>query len=140
LKPLYAIVCLVLIAAVGVGSFFGGMKFQQTKNPSPRQFQAGQGRGGQFQGANQNQFRPVNGDIVSSDDKSITVKLQDGSSKIVIYSDSTTVNKTSEGSRDDLKVGEKVMVIGTVGSDETVTAQSIQLNPILRNETPAPNQ
>ena len=142
MKPLYIVSCLVLIVAVGIGSFFGGMKFQQSKNSSPRQFQNGSNRpsgaptrNGAAQGS-----QPVSGEIISVEGNNITVKTQDGSSKIVIYSDSTTVNKTSEGSKDNLKVGEKVMVIGTVSSDGTVTAQSIQLNPITRNETPAPSQ
>lgn len=58
--------------------------------------------------------------------------MQDGSSKIVLFSDFTTYNKTSEGSKSDLKVGEKIAVFGTDNSDGSVTAQSVQLNPQLR--------
>ena len=137
---------LTIIVAIIVGTlgFFGGMQYQKSKGGSftPNQFQNGSNRpsgaptrNGATQGG-----QPVNGEITNIEDNNITVKTQDGSSKIVIYSDSTKVNKTSEGSKDDLKVGEKVMVIGTVGSDGTVTAQSIQLNPIFKNQTPAPNQ
>ncbi len=69
----------------------------------------------------------MNGEIIESDDKSITVKLPDGSSKIVIISDSTKINITQEGSQADLGVGEQVMVIGTESTDGTVTAQSISV-------------
>ena len=33
--------------------------------------------------------------------KSITVKLQDGSSKIVLFSGNTSINKASEGSKEE---------------------------------------
>ncbi|MDP2860713.1 MAG: DUF5666 domain-containing protein [bacterium] len=70
---------------------------------------------------------PVSGEIIGRDDKSITVKLQDGTSRIVMFSDNTPINKASEGTKEDLKVGEKVTVFGTENSDKSVTAQNIQL-------------
>lgn len=125
---------------VGAGAFFAGMKYQQSKQPAfTRQFGGGQGiRNGQGQGTRQG-FRPVNGEIISSDEKSITVKLQDGSSKIVLLSDKTEINKAASGTKDDLKVGEKVAVFGNENSDGSVTAQNIQLNPMLRGG-PTPGQ
>jgi hypothetical protein len=121
----------ILVIVVGVGGFFAGMKYQQSKRPAfSRQFDGQQGmRTGQ---GNRQGFRPVNGEIISNDDKSITVKLQDGSSKIVLISDKTSINKAADATKDDLKNGEKVMVFGQENSDGSVTAQNIQLNPILR--------
>jgi len=139
------IVIIVVAALVGAVAFFGGMKYQQSKMPTGfRQFAGGQFGGGQGTRNGQGQgnrqgFRPVNGDIISADDKSITVKMQDGSSRIVLFSDKTTINKASTGTRDDLKVGETVAVFGTDNSDGSVTAQNIQLNPMFRNDlTPTP--
>jgi hypothetical protein len=116
----------IVIILVAAGAFFGGMKYQQAQ------------RGSNFRGngaLNTNQrngFRPVNGSILSTDSKSITVKMQDGSSKIVLINDKTVINKTSEAVQGDLTVGEKVNVFGTDNSDGSVTAQNIQLNPLMR--------
>jgi hypothetical protein len=75
-------------------------------------------------------FRPVAGEIISKDDKSITVKLQDGSSKIVMLSTTTQINKAQTVDATSLVVGETVRVIGNVNADGSVTAQDIQINPV----------
>lgn len=144
------ILTIIIVILVGVGTFFAGTKYQESKSPTfARQFtNNGQETrmNGQFQGNGNNTnrmgFRPVMGEIISSDDKSITVKMQDGSSKIVLVSDSTDINKADKANKEELKVGEKVSVFGTSNSDGSVTAQSIQLNPIIRavnnsNSTPS---
>jgi len=129
------IILIILIFVAGAGGFFGGMKYQQSKRPVFVR-QSGNGVQGVRTGNGDRQgFRPVNGEIISSDEKSITVKLQDGSSKIVLMSDNTAINKADQASRDELKAGTKVAVIGQENSDGTVTAQSIQLNPITRIPT-----
>lgn len=132
------IITIVLVVIVGAGGFFAGMKYQQSKQPTvSRQFGSGQGgrTTGQPQGGiSRGGFRPVSGEIISSDDKSITVKMQDGSSKIVLLSDKTEINKAEQVELIELKVGEKVAVFGTENSDGSVTAQNIQLNPIFRGE------
>lgn len=127
------LIIFVVAILVGAGAFFGGMKYQQSKRQNfARQFGQGQEvRADKTQG-NRQGFRPVNGEIISSDDKSITVKMQDGGSKIVLLSDKTEISKASSGVKEDLKTGEKVMVVGTENSDGSVTAQNIQLNPIQR--------
>ena len=101
------IMTVIAVLIVGAVAFYGGMQYQQRQRPN---FAGGQFRslnGQQFQGRGNFQgARPVNGEIISQDDKSITVKMQDGSSKIVILSDQTMINKSSEGSKSDLKTGE----------------------------------
>jgi ribosomal protein S1 len=120
------IITIIIALIVGGLSFYGGTLYQKGKTPSigSRQFQNGDRPSG-MQGRQNGQ--PVSGEITSIENNSITVKTQDGSSKIVIYSDSTKVNKTSEATKDDLKVGEQIMVVGTTGTDGTVTAQSVSL-------------
>jgi hypothetical protein len=125
------LIILALVIGGGVG-FFAGMKYQQSKQRNlARQF-FGQMGGRQGAGANRLGFRPVNGEIIAADEKSITVKLQDGSSKIVIVSEMTQINKAEQATKEDLKVGEKVAVFGQENSDGSVTAQNIQINPLLR--------
>ena len=112
-----------IVAAVLVGGvcFFAGTKYQQSKQRNvARQF-LGQMGGRQGTGTNRLGFRPVNGEIISADEKSITVKLQDGSSRIVIVSETTQINKAEQATKTDLKIGEKVAVFGQENSDGSVT-------------------
>lgn len=118
------IVIVLLIVGLGAG-FFGGMQYQKSQRSQISVNQQGRRQGFGQNGAN----RPVTGDIISADQNGITVKLTDGSSKIVIVSGSTQINKTNPAAKADLTVGQKVMVIGTANSDGSVTAADIQLNP-----------
>lgn len=126
------ILIIVLVAVLfGAGGFFGGMKYQQSQVPVGRMGNfANRANGQNPQRANG--FRPVNGEIISVDDKSITVKLADGSSKIVLLPGSVTINKAAVATMTDLKVGEKVAVFGMSNADGSETAQTVQLNPIMR--------
>ena len=136
------IVAAIVAILVGVAGFFGGMTYQKSKVPqSTRQLPGGPVgvRGSNQQRFGGQGFRPVVGQIISQDDKSITVKLSDGSSKIVLFSSGTVINKTTTGLLTDLKVGENVGVFGTTNPDGSVTAQSIQLNPMFGG-TGNPNQ
>lgn len=131
-------IVLAVFVALAAG-FFAGSKYQMSKGgvreiglgfesrgmpgkgQAPRiGFGGNGGNGG---------FRPVNGEIVSVDEKSMTVKLADGSSRIVLLTDSTEVVKSSEASKSDLKAGEKVAVFGQENEDGSVSAKNVQLNP-----------
>lgn len=141
MKKNLAIVAVLLIIAGGVG-FYAGMKYQQSQRRGQflGQINGQTGRVGQFQSRfGQGGARPVNGEIIAADDKSITVKLPDGSSKIILLTDKTSINKAAQGSKDDLKTGEQVMVFGSTNSDGSLTAQNIQLNSTFR-QIPANNQ
>ena len=69
------------------------------------------------------------GEIVSQDENSITVKIQDGSTKMVILGDSTTYSKTQNIDKGELNTGNQVRVFGSANSDGSITAQNVQLNP-----------
>lgn len=133
------IITAIIVLIVGGIAFYGGMQYQKSQRVS---FGGTRGQGGNFMMRGGNSGGMVTGQIVSQDDTSVTVKLQDGSSKIVILSKTTAINKQASGTKDDLKSGERVAVFGTTNSDGSVTAQSIQLNPQIRlfrgSVTPTP--
>ncbi|MDD5164395.1 MAG: DUF5666 domain-containing protein [Patescibacteria group bacterium] len=133
-------IIIILVVVVGGGAFFGGMKYAQSKqlkngnfgnlSAAERQQRFQQmGNGMAPTGNRQGGVNSISGEIISQDDKSITVKLNDGGSKIIFYSDTTQVMKFSQGLAADLKIGENVMVNGSSNSDGSITAKSIQLRP-----------
>ncbi|MBU1000009.1 hypothetical protein KKE78_01250 [Patescibacteria group bacterium] len=129
MKNVTVLTVVLLLIGLGAG-FFGGMQYQKNQRPSfgsaNETFVNQQGRRSV---TGQNNNRPVTGEIISADDKSITVKIVDGSSKIVLISDSTQIQKSDPGAKSDLKIGVKVAVFGSVNSDGIVSASNIQLNP-----------
>ncbi|MGB9613631.1 MAG: hypothetical protein ACPL4K_05630 [Candidatus Margulisiibacteriota bacterium] len=155
MNKLIAIVIATAVV-VGGGAFYGGMKYAESKSPrrlsqadfqnlqnlSPEERQqrlqqlganvgsdhtSGSGfRGGRSRGG----FTA--GEIIAKDDKSVTIKLQNGGSKIVFLSDSTEITKSVNGTLVDLEVGKNILVNGTANSDGSITAQSIQLRSNLQ--------
>ena len=133
-----------LIVAIVVGglAFFGGIKYQQSRPTfGGRQIAGANGGNRGFAGQRgvNGGLRPVMGEILSQDDRSITVKMQDGSSKIVILSTTTKISKTADTTKDDLKTGQQVAVFGIENSDGSVTAQNVQLNPQFRGQIASPS-
>jgi hypothetical protein len=135
----------IVIVVVAVGGFFAGMKYQQSKTQSAAAggfaYRQGIGQGGaggfrRFAGQN---GQAVRGQIVSTDNGTMTVKLADGSTKIVVLSGNTNITKAASGTKDDLKTGEQVMVFGSNNSDGSVTAQIVQLNPMMRRPSGNPS-
>ncbi|MCL6471373.1 MAG: hypothetical protein K6T91_00965 [Firmicutes bacterium] len=135
---------IVAVAMVfGGGGFYGGMAYQKAQTPAfgtsdgrwpgmmGRAGADGQGGAGGNANGNRRFFgqggRPVSGEIISQDDKSITVKLADGSTKIVMLSDKTEISKASTGNRSDLKKGERVFAAGTENSDGSITANIVSI-------------
>ena len=126
-NPITTVIIALVIAFL---SFFAGTKYQQSKSPSPADFMA-QRANGQARGGNQpinGAFRPVNGTILSIDENSLTVELSDGSSKIVMLTDTTQINKATDASMQDLVEGDTVNLFGSQNDDGTITAQTIQVD------------
>lgn len=133
------IIAAVIILIVGAGSFYGGMRYAQSKASANNtigtgRFQGQRGLGGS--GGNRAGGGFVSGSILKTDNQSITLKLIDGGSKIAYLTDATGINKTATGTKADLIVGENVSVIGTANSDGSVIAQTVQIRPAGENRPP----
>ena len=128
---------IITIIIVGGGSFWGGIKYGESRSSLENL------PGGNFQnmdGINRllgnasgtidrTQSGFLNGEIISKDEQSITLKTADGSSKIIFFSSSTTISEMAEGTMADLEVGEQVMASGKQNSDGSYTAKTIQIFP-----------
>jgi len=125
----------IILVLVGLGAgFFGGYQYRNYVLRKRATGAAGTGNFQRFTGTRTGQNGgmrggAVIGSILSADAKSITVKLSDGSSKIVLFSTSTTYSNTVTATQTDLKIGSNVMVFGAANSDGSVTASTIQINP-----------
>lgn len=125
-KIIVGIVMVVLLA----GSFYGGTVYAKSSMPARGQFGNGQsmGNGAGIGGTRAGMGGGFTaGEIISKDATGITIKMQNGSTKIVLMSDSTQVMKSTIGIADDLTTGTTVTVTGSANSDGSVSAQSVQI-------------
>lgn len=119
-KNLIITIVLVIVAA-GAG-FFGGTVYQKGQSSVRNNALRGQfaarsgGAGGQA----------YHGQILNTDNTGITIKLNDGSSKIIIVGSTATVVKSDPAKLTDLKSGDQVTVFGTVNSDGSINATMVQ--------------
>ncbi len=136
------ILVVILMLLVGGGSFGIGYKVAQAKTAITGFARNGTG---QFTGRNgipstggqgmMRGNRQTIGDVIALDDKSVTVKMADGSSRIVLLSSTVAITKSVDAPKTDLKVGSKVAVFGTNNTDGSVTATTIELDPKLLGQT-----
>ncbi len=133
------VVAIIILLFVGGGAFYGGAVYEKNHlskqgllrdtTTQLRTFR----QGDRFQGAERFVARDrensefVSGEIISKDDKSITLKTRDGGSKIVYFSESTEIGKTIKGSSVDLENGKNVVISGKANQNGSFTAQNIQI-------------
>ncbi len=115
-----------------IAAFFGGKAYGTKSATAARTAQFT--RGG-FTGANggggtgRGSFGGATGQVISKDATSITVSIPNGGSKIILFSPSTTVSKSSSGAISDVAVGSTITATGATNSDGSVTATNIQIRP-----------
>jgi hypothetical protein len=127
-KTSLIVTAIIVLIVVGGGAFYGGIAYSKSQNTRPSFPGNFQGARGNRTGANGANF--VSGSIISKDATSITLQLPNNNgSKIIFYSGTTQIAKTTSGTADDLTTGTTVMVTGTTNSDGSVTAQNIQIRP-----------
>lgn len=126
------ILIIVSIIAVGAGSFYAGMAYSKKGNMANRPNFSNERLTADVSGQRmaRNGAGILSGEIISKDDKSIIIKLRDGGSKIVFFTDNTNISKSTEGSLEDLGEGTEITVSGDSNQDGSVSAQSIQIRPI----------
>lgn len=138
----YIAAFVIALILVGGGSFYGGMQYDKSVAAKARvtartQFgngaggngQGGQSRGGMMGGRGQNGGGFVSGEILSKDDKSLTIKTADGGSTIIYFSDTASVRKAETGSLSDLATGQQVTANGKSNADGSMTADSVSIVP-----------
>lgn len=130
-------IIILIVTIIGAAAFYAGMKYVQSKTPQGRLYLSPEERqkrlqelglniGARFRG-NINGNGLITGEIIAKDDKSLTIKLKDGGSKIVFISSSTEITKAVKGSLNDLEIGRNIIINGTTNPDGSLTAQMIQL-------------
>jgi hypothetical protein len=150
MKNQNVIIPVVVAIVVGVAAFFGGTFYQKGQDSlsgvTGAQLQTKlkslgltRGLGGAGALADAAGFfgrggtRPAGGlntgTVVSLDAKSITIKLLNGSTKVVYFTSATKVDKSVVGSSSDLKVGQNIITTGASNSDGSVSATTIQIRP-----------
>lgn len=130
--PLVIIAALLMLGAAFYTGRLSASSQSSMSGSDQRLGLEGQGRGimngnNRSQGGQMVRGNLVNGTIISQDEKSLTLNLAEGGSKIIYLSASTTIAKMTEATMADLSTGQTVTVNGSTNSDGSLSAQMIQL-------------
>ncbi len=131
------IILCVLFLLVGAGCFFAGLKYGQRNNQQnfSGNFFKGSNINQQAAGGNEMRRRlsqPNNivvGEIIKKEEGSLVIKLKDGGSKIILFSQDVPIMRMASSTVDQLQSGVNIMVTGTQNEDGSFSAESIQIRP-----------
>jgi len=132
-----------LVIGFGLGIVYQKNQLKNTTTNQMGQFQTGEGMGNRTGNRNNQNGQGTGtglkngagsgatfGEVTKIDDTSITIKTVDGSSKIILISDSTAFNKSATATKTDLKVGSQVRVDGTTDTNTgSVSGKTIEIDP-----------
>ena len=130
-KNLIVVGVIALVLGFLGGAKYGQNVFSNKAGNFPSQMMRNGGmRGDGMTRGQQGGF--ISGEVLTLDDKSMTVKMRDGGSKIVFLSSSTEIGKSVVGKMSDLMMGNQVMVSGEANSDGSVNAKTIQIRELVK--------
>lgn len=137
----YMMIWIAVTVVLVIGAFLMGSRHGQTV--AKNTFAQSRGGAGMNGGRAGGRFGAgggvVMGNVLTIDSTSMTVKLRDGSTKIVLYTGSTQVAKSVAGAISDVAVGSTISAIGTQNTDGSVTAQTVQIRPAMPAGNGAPS-
>lgn len=125
----FTLIFVIISLIVG---FFGGVYYQRSQRATGfnrLNFQSNNPTGRFMQGT-----RPINGTIIKKDNESITIKLRDGSTRIVFLNEKTQISKSTSASKEDLTENKSVFIVGQQNPDGSISAENIQINPLRKND------
>lgn len=133
----FLIIILVAVILAGAGGFFASRSFSEKFGANIggafRDHQEGDfsGRFDSMRGMRgmEGSSNPLFGEIISQGEGSFTIKLSDGSTRIIFISDSTQITKSIDGILGDLEIAGQIFVSGEENPDGSYTAKTIQIRP-----------
>ncbi len=127
----------VVVVGLGLGAFIASITTHSGPTAQSVALAQGNAAFGQGQGAGSHTGSGSNGQgqgtgvlfgsVKSVDGNTLTVSGQQGDSKVNISG--AKLHKTADGTTDDLKTGENVVVTGQQGQDGVLAASTIQIRP-----------
>jgi hypothetical protein len=149
-KALIIVGVIILAAALSAGSFYGGMTYERSQASNIRSqflqsrgltgdgFNSNRGQNGTPSGGQRGGFfggGGVTGQVKSLDGNVLSLSTAQDVTTVNL-TDSTVIEKPSQGTTSDLQAGVRVIVTGQRDSNGTITASQIT---ILNNNLPNPN-
>lgn len=147
-KVAMVVIAVLVLAAVSGGAFYAGMKVGENRvlqNPARFFQQRARGQGGQFFAPSQTPqpgqriIQGIGGGIAGTIEEiqGSTVIINTGQETVRVQTtDTTLIEKYMSVTVGDLKVGERVIVMGTKNDDGSYTARSIQSMRAFPSTTP----
>lgn len=144
------------VLLIGSGAFYGGFLYGKSKTFSPSGFSGrngeflgrntdgsmrnrdGQGQGAGTQQGNRNGQDSVFGEVLSKNDTSMTVKTQNGGSRIVYFSDKTSEGISDSTALSNVSTGQSVMASGVGNGEGALVAHMILVYPTDQSATAEP--
>jgi len=120
---------LIIVGVVaGILGFVIGMQFGKTQGRTAGNFN-GNAQQRMMQRRTGDNASFLVGEVLSKDDKSITIKNKDGGNKIIFFSPSTSIGKFGTTTIDQIVIGQTINARGQTNADGSIISTMIQIMP-----------